>query len=78
MKLRLLLLLLISFSSILYGQNQDNTSDASEDASALLRRTAEELRELEEQITREEDRLARIMSELVQLRRQHAILSSAE
>ncbi len=84
MKLRLLLLFLISFSSILYAQNQDDASGASEstniteDTSARLRRTSEELAEIEAQIGREEDRLERIMSELVQLRRQHAILSSAE
>ncbi len=84
MKRRLLLLVLISLSSVLYGQNQDDTSveyesiDITEDTGSILRRTVEELTELEEQIAREEDRLAGIMSELVQLRRQHAILSNAE
>lgn len=84
MKTRLLLLILITLSSVLYAQNQDTTSaeyesaDNTEDTSSILRRTAAELTELEEQISREEDRLAGIMSELVQLRRQHAILSNAE
>ena len=84
MTIRLLLPVLVLLSSVLYAQNQgdvplvNESTDITEDTSSLLRRTAEELTELEEQIAREEDRLARIMSELVQLRRQHAILSNAE
>ncbi len=49
-----------------------------EEVSSLLQRAREEIAALEEQIVREETRLARIEAELVQLRREHAILSSAE
>jgi len=49
-----------------------------EDVSVLLQRARAERRSLEEQIAREEERLTRIEAELVQLRRQRAIMSSAQ
>ncbi|RKZ03069.1 hypothetical protein DRQ21_06845 [Candidatus Fermentibacteria bacterium] len=44
----------------------------------VLRRAQEELESLESQIVREEERLARIEAELIQLRRQRSILFSAQ
>ena len=44
----------------------------------VLRRAQEELENLESQIMREEERLARIEAELIQLRRQRSILFSAQ
>ncbi|MBD3370623.1 tetratricopeptide repeat protein [Candidatus Fermentibacteria bacterium] len=49
-----------------------------EDVSILLERARQERRNLEEQIAREEQRLTRIEAELVQLRRQRAIMASAQ
>ena len=73
-------LLAICFSAL--PQSVPEPSPASGDSSGvtdrLLQRTAAELADIEAQIAREEDRLERIMSELVQLRRQHAMLSNAE
>ena len=43
-----------------------------------MREAAEELADIEAQIAREEERLDRIMSELMELRRLHAMLSNAE
>ncbi len=48
-----------------------------EDPGVILQRAQQQLYGLEEQIMREEERLARIEAELIQLRRQHSILSSA-
>ena len=46
--------------------------------SVILRRAQEELENLESQIMREEERLARIEAELIQLRRQRSVLFSAQ
>ncbi len=51
---------------------------ANEETGAILRRAQEELENLETQIMREEERLARIEAELIQLRRQRSILFSAQ
>lgn len=84
MRFIFLLLALLTISSTAYSQADDSpaaraagerTPDVIDD---LLESAAIELTELETQIAREEERLERILSELVQLRRQHAILSSAE
>ncbi len=52
--------------------------DGEEDVGVLLQRARAERRSLEDQIAREEERLTRIQAELVQLRRQRAIMSSAQ
>lgn len=57
---------------------QEESPPVAEAVSAILVRAQQELEGLEEQIMREEDRLARIEAELTQLRRQHSILSSAQ
>ncbi len=49
-----------------------------EEIGTVLRRAQEELENLESQIMREEERLARIEAELIQLRRQRSILFSAQ
>jgi tetratricopeptide (TPR) repeat protein len=49
-----------------------------DDLAVQLQQAAEELASLEDQITREESRLSRLESELVDLRRQQAFISSAE
>ncbi len=65
-----------------YAQSDSGDSSQSADSTqvsgVLLERAAEELAELEAQISREEERLGRIQGELIQLRREHAILASAE
>ena len=54
------------------------TESESEDLDFLLRAAHRELEDLEEQIAREESRLTRIEAELVQLRHENAIKSSAQ
>ena len=54
------------------------TGEDSEDVGILLQRARAERQSLEEQITREEERLSRIEAELVQLRRQRALMASAQ
>lgn len=49
-----------------------------EEVSIVLQRAQEELENLETQIMREEERLARIEAELIQLRRQRSVLFSAQ
>ncbi|MBD3277434.1 MAG: tetratricopeptide repeat protein [Candidatus Aegiribacteria sp.] len=62
------------------GSVQSDSVDAETAAAAgiLLQRAQDEMADLEAQIAREEERLERIMAELVQLRRQHAMLANAE
>ena len=84
MKRLCFLIVLFTLSVPCYSQTDDTPAarPAGESSSGvideLLENAAVELVELETQIAREEERLERIMSELMQLRRQHAILSSAE
>ncbi|MEN8208601.1 MAG: tetratricopeptide repeat protein, partial [Candidatus Fermentibacteria bacterium] len=83
MKLRSLLLLLVCFTAVGAQTPGDSLQtsvppDTTETTSILLERIVAELVEVEAQIAREEERLGRIMTELVQLRRQHAMLASAE
>ncbi len=59
-------------------QAQDGTEPENPETSTILVRVQQELQGLEDQIMREEERLARIEAELTQLRRQHSILSSAQ
>jgi tetratricopeptide (TPR) repeat protein len=83
MNLRFLALIFICLG-VLHAQSEPPSGEVPEPAgteeptSILLERTAEELADLEAQIAREEERLELIMTEIVQLRRQHAMLSSAE
>ena len=83
MKLGSLLLLLICFS-VLNAQTSDESlevpepADTTEVTSVLLQRVLTELAEVETQIAREEERLALIMTELVMLRRNHAMFANAE
>jgi len=83
MKIRSLLICLVCFAASFAQTESDpvetsETSDSTEVSSVLLDRAAAELFDLETQIAREEERLERIQTELLQLRRQHAILSNAE
>ena len=69
--------LLISLVLLSYGAARAQ-EDSAGNLEVLLQRARAELASLEEQIGREEDRLGRIESELVDLRRQAAIMSTAE
>jgi TolA-binding protein len=73
---RSFLLVLLTLSIALPALAQPREEE--EDVSVLLERARQERHSLEEQIAREEERLARIEGELVQLRRQRAIMASAE
>ena len=79
-----LFLLVFAFVMTTNAQQEDGTALPSEQAdttqatSVLMERASAELEDLETQIAREEQRLERIMAELVQLRRQHAMLANAE
>ena len=83
MNVRSLLIILVCFVAA-YAQSEIDSfetaepADTTETTSVLLERATFELTELEIQIAREEERLERIMAELVQLRRQHAMLANAE
>ncbi|MCD4775246.1 MAG: tetratricopeptide repeat protein [Candidatus Aegiribacteria sp.] len=80
----LIVLVLFTCSFATYGQTENDSfetaepADTTEVTSVLLERASLELSELEVQILREEERLERIMTELIQLRRQHAMLANAE
>ena len=83
MKLRSLLLLFVCFAAAAAQTPADSLetpepADTTEVTSIVLERIVAELVEVEAQIVREEERLERIMTELILLRRQHAILASAE
>ncbi|MCK5116943.1 MAG: tetratricopeptide repeat protein [Candidatus Aegiribacteria sp.] len=83
MKLRSLLILFICFTAVNAQTAIDSLeisepADTTEATSILLERVIAELVEVETQIAREEERLERIMTELVQLRRQHAMFANAE
>lgn len=71
---RLLAVLLLFASTAALGQGAGETADEG----VLLQRARREIEELETQIAREEERLARIESELLQLRHRRAVLSSAQ
>ncbi len=71
-----LLILFILFSSV-FAQETD-LPPVEPDVSIVLQRAQQELETLEEQIMREEERLARIEAELTQLRRQRSIMFSAQ
>ncbi len=83
MILRSLLFVFVCFAAA-FAQSENDSLEVSEPAdilettSILLDRAAAELAELETQIAREEERFGRIQTELIQLRRHHAILASAE
>lgn len=84
MKLLLIPLMVLLFSQAAYSQPGDTpgpdatSQDPSDLTGDLMARAAVQLAEIEAQIAREEERLDRIMTELVQLRRLHAMLSNAE
>lgn len=73
----IVLLLLVCFISV-HAQTPEIETEVNEEISIILRRAQEELGTLETQIMREEERLARIEAELIQLRRQRSILFSAQ
>ena len=66
---------LLAVASLAFAQDE---AVAEEDVGVLLQRARAERESLEEQIAREEERLARIEAELVQLRRQRALMASAQ
>jgi tetratricopeptide (TPR) repeat protein len=80
----LLLLVTLTFVSMVYPQADEaaEVRPAGPDTSGVtddqIQRAAAELADIEAQIAREEERLEMIMSELLQLRRLHAMLSNAE
>ncbi len=82
MKLRSLLFLFICFTAV--AQTADDSleipepADSTETTSVLMERVLTELAEVEAQIGREEERLELIMTELLVLRRNHAMLANAE
>ena len=83
MNIRSLMILFVCVVAV-YAQSYDDSTEITEPAdtteatSVLLEKAALELSEVELQIAREEERLERIMAELIQLRRQHAMLANAE
>ncbi|OPL19468.1 MAG: hypothetical protein AVO35_10650 [Candidatus Aegiribacteria sp. MLS_C] len=84
MKLLLIPLMVLLLSGAAHSQPGDAAApetaleDPSDLTSDLMARAAAELEEIETQIEREEERLDALMTELVQLRRLHAMLSNAE
>ena len=78
-----LLLLFVCFAAVSAQTPGDSLevpepADTTEATSILLERIISDLLEVEAQIVREEERLELIMTELILLRRQHAMLASAE
>ncbi|MBN2608061.1 MAG: tetratricopeptide repeat protein [Candidatus Fermentibacteraceae bacterium] len=78
------LLVTLTLFSVAYPQTgeaseaQPAEPDTSEALADQMQQAAAELADIEAQIEREEERLDRIMSELIELRRLHAMLSNAE
>ncbi len=79
-KLFIFLLMLFIMNTSVLAQIPDPLAEdeAAGEISIVLQRAQEELENLESQIMREEERLARIEAELIQLRRQRSILFSAQ
>jgi len=77
-RVHILLLVSVVLGCLPMTASAQPTAEVSPETALQLQRAQEEIRQLEVQIAQEEERLSRIENELLDLRRQRAMLASAQ